>query len=173
MESFLNSGDFKKALEAADNILLISPDNEMALFLRSQLLLLFRKLRDADKTINRVIELYPQNHHAYLSKAVITVLYTYDIKSAIFYIDKGLLLKQDCYELIIAKAQMLYWLKDPAYNLWIEQASGIDSVRTENFLKKYWIEKLPTPISHITSEIRALYQTLMFLASQQGYGGWK
>ncbi len=173
MELFLSSGDFKKALEAVNSILEISPDDEMAMFLRVQILLLFRKLRDADKSVNRLIELYPKNHHAYLSKAVVTVLYTQDIKAAVAYIDKGLLLKQDCFELIIAKAQMLYWQSDPSYNIWIDRASGINPVRTENFLKKYWIEKLPIPVSHITAEIRALYQTLMFLASQQGYGGWK
>lgn len=171
--SLIESGDFKNALLVLEQLLEKSPGNLQAMLLKVQILLFFRKLRDADKTASRVIELYSGDHHVYLAKAMSTLLYTNDIKGAIQYLDKGLKLKQDCIELVLAKAQMLYLINDPAYNSWILQASEIDPSRTDTFLKKYWIEKLPEPPSNTGAELHGLVQTLMFLASQQAFGGWK
>jgi len=171
--SLIEYGDFKKSLLVLDEILQIAPNDERALLLKVQILLFFRKLRDADKTASMVIGLYPKDHHVYLAKAISTFLYTNNIREAISYLDKGLELKSDCFELIITKAQMLYWLNDASYNAWIQQASQIDSSRTAMFLKKYWIDELMVPPSHIGAQFHGLVQSLMFLASQQSFGGWK
>lgn len=171
--ALIESGDFKKALIVLDEVLQIAPNDERALLLKVQILLFFRKLRDADKTASVVIELYPKDHHVYLAKAISTFLYTNNISEAISYLNKGLELKSDCFELVIAKAQMLYWLNDASYNAWIQQASQIDSSRTDMFLKKYWIEERMIPPSHIGAQFYGLVQSMMFLASQQSFGGWK
>ncbi|VVB60364.1 Uncharacterised protein [uncultured archaeon] len=173
LDSYIEADNYEKALDTIHSILQITPDDEKTLLLKVQLLLISRKLRDADKTIDRVLELYPKNHHAYLTKAIVTALYTSDIKEAVSFIDRGLEIKQDCFELLIAKAQMLYWLGDVSYNAWIGRASRIDSERAEKFLVKYWVQKPPTPVSEKTMQVAGLIQKLMFIISQQKYGGWK
>ncbi len=173
LDSHIEAEDYKKALDTIHAILKITPNDEKILLLKVQLLLLSRKLRDADKTIDRVLELYPGNHHAYLIKAIVTALYTSNIREAVSFIDKGLAIKQDCFELLIAKAQMLYWLGDASYNAWIGRASQVDSKRAEKFLEKYWVQKLPASVSDTTVQIAGLLQKLMFIVSQQKYGGWK
>ena len=172
-EAHAESRNYVKALEAVEEILKIAPNDEKTLLFKVQILLMLGKLRDADKTINLVVKLYPGNCYAHLTKAIVTALYTTNIPEAISHVDRGLEINPGCFELIIAKAQMLYWIQEPSYNLWIQQASRIDSVRTDNFLKKYWIEKPPTPLAHITAQINGLIQNLMFVISQQQYGGWK
>ena len=77
------------------------------------------------------------------------------------------------YPSVLAKAQILYLMNDSAYNAWVLQASEIDPSRTDMFLKKYWIESLPEPPSQAGAQIHGLMKTLMFLASQQAFGGWK
>ncbi|MBU4246264.1 MAG: tetratricopeptide repeat protein [Nanoarchaeota archaeon] len=169
----ISTGDFKKALLVLEQALEIAPNDLRALLLKVQILLLLRKLRDADKTTSLIMELYPGDHHVYLAKAISTLFYTTNMAESLKYINKGLEIRSDCIELVLAKAQILYLMKDPTYNAWVLQASEIDASRTDTFLKKYWIEHFPEPPSHTGAEIHGLLQTLMFLASQQSFGGWK
>lgn len=169
IKKLLEEQKYKPALELLEKILRIAPHDEGALLAKAQILMLSRKLRDADKTIDFVLELHPKNHYAYLSKAMITVLYTSKISEAIKYLDKGLELHPDCFELIIAKGQMIYWLGDKRYNLWIARASIINSEQAQKFLKKYWVESLPAPASYPAFRLYGLISQFLFAISQQKY----
>lgn len=171
IKKHISSGKYKEALDSINRLLEILPDDHGALMAKVQLLVYFKKLRDADKLIDRVIEKYPRDPYAYLSRAIITVLYSSNIKEAISHLDAGIDACPDCFELLVAKAQMLYWLGDSSYNLWIERAERLDKARAEKFLQKYWVENLPVPASYPIMQLHGLISNILFLISQQGYDG--
>jgi len=129
IKEHISRGNYADALKSLDAFLEIMPGDHEALITKVQLLVFFNKLRDADKLIDKVIEKFPKDPYAHLTKAIITVLYASDIKAALGHLDKGIDTCPECFELLVAKAQMLYWLGDSSYNLWIGRAERLDKER--------------------------------------------
>lgn len=167
----ISRANYSGALKSLDAFLEILPEDHEALITKVQLLIYFNKLRDADKLIGKVIEKFPRDPYAYLTKAIITVLYASNIKEALSHLDKGIDACPECFELLVAKAQMLYWLGDSSYNLWIERAERLNPVRARKFLEKYWVDKLPVPASYPLAQLHGLISNILFLISQQKYNG--
>jgi tetratricopeptide (TPR) repeat protein len=141
-ELAINGQDWEVAVELADEILLLAPENEDAMLIKAEALTHLDRVMESDILLDRVLERNPRCVMAYVL-SVFNSMAVMDLQEALRFANKGLGIDPEDFDLVMSKAQLLYWLGDPEYKSWIEEARRINRDRTDDFMAFHWIEEVP------------------------------
>jgi tetratricopeptide (TPR) repeat protein len=134
--------EWAAAAKLAEGILTLDPENEDALLIKAEALTHLDRVMDSDIILDGVLERNPGSVTAHIL-SVFNSMAVMDLGKALEYADRGLEIAPEEFDLVMSKAQLLYWLGDPEYKLWIERAQGIDWDRTLEFMEFHWIKEVP------------------------------
>ena len=130
-------GKVERAIKYADKVLEIE-DNIDAMTIKAEALTRLGKVQESEKIIDEVLKRQPDNMEAIQTKFM-NCVWSFNLKEALLWADEGLKIDPENFDLIIGKANVMYWIGDDYFCDYIERAREIDEERTENFLRNHWI----------------------------------
>jgi len=137
MEALLNE-DLQTAIKLANKVLK-SGFNVDAALIKAEALTKLSKYSESDKIVERVLaESEGEDEIMAYIIGCINKAFTFRFKEALEWADKGLKIEED-FDLLITRANVMYWLGDDYFCDYVEKAKEIDDERTDRFLREYWI----------------------------------
>lgn len=137
MDALVNE-NFEKAIKLADKVLKRGFNVDAAL-IKAEALTKLGRYFESDEIIERVLDEAKDDKKimAYVLGCLNRAL-TFRFREALEWADKGLEIEEN-FDLLITKANVMYWLGDDYFCDYIERARKIDDERTDEFLRFYWI----------------------------------
>ena len=137
MEALLNE-DLHTAIKLANKVLRRGFDINAAL-IKAEALTKLGRYFESDEIVEKVLA-QAEGEEKLMAYAIgcMNKAFTFRFKEALEWADRGLEIKED-FDLLITKANVMYWLGDDYFCDYIEKARKIDDERTDRFLREYWI----------------------------------
>jgi len=137
MEALLHE-DFQTAIKLASKVLKRVFDVDAAL-IKAEALTKLGRYFESDEIIEKVLAEAEGEERvmAYVIGCMNRML-TFRFKEALKWADRGLEIEEN-FDLLISKANIMYWIGDDYFCDYIERARKIDDERTDRFLREYWI----------------------------------
>ena len=135
MEALLNE-DLHTAIKLANKVLKRGFNVDAAL-IKAEALTKLGRYFESDDIVERVLAEGEDDVMAYVIGCM-NKAFTFRFKEALKWADRGLEIEEN-FDLLITKANVMYWLGDDCFCDYIERARKIDDERTDRFLRTYWI----------------------------------
>jgi len=133
-------GKYKEALELADKILEMLPDEEEALLLKAEILPAIDKKKEAEEILEKVSKKHGKSGSWHFHRASLYFWHG-NLSKALESIKEAMKKDQDNFDVLMSYANYLYLAKDDSYSEYLEKARKLDPKRTKRFEKKYWISQ--------------------------------
>ncbi len=127
--------DEKKAIKICDKILREHPENRDALLIKAGSLHFLGKDKESHTIITKIIKRWPKHWEAYYLMGLL--FFNTNENMAIENLARSIELEKT-FDNVIASAQLLYFLRDESYKVFLKEAKNIDPPRYKNYMKKYW-----------------------------------
>ncbi len=124
-----------KALKICNKILKEEPENRDALLVKAGSLSCINKEKEAYNLINKIIKKWPNHWEAYYLMGLLLFNTNEDLAMENFI--KSIKLEKN-FNNTIAMAQLAYFLHQPNYEKYLEDAKEIDYKRYKNYIANYW-----------------------------------
>ncbi len=137
-----------EAMRMIDEALALDLKNEMALYIKSDMLMDEKKYAEASGFVGRLLEAEPQNAKAHAFKANIFVYESKGsdrgrLKEALSHSEKAYHFDDNDFDVAATHAQLLYWFGDEKYKECVGKMRKIDWKRAERFMQEYWVWEMP------------------------------
>ncbi|MBI4146798.1 tetratricopeptide repeat protein [Candidatus Woesearchaeota archaeon] len=159
--SLMDKRKYSKAIPLLQKVLNIIPEDEEALSLIIEAHVALGQSKEAQEYSARLMDINPENPEFLLSIVHQHILKE-EYDAALKKVDVVLKMAPDWFDPVIMKAQLHYWL-GKEYQSLIDIARRIDKKRTDNFMKKFWIEEIPPchPLAQLNDTLEKVNEFML------------
>ena len=152
---------YAEAIKILKNALGIMPECEEVLSLIVEAYTAIGNNKEAQKYLKKFQQVNAENP-GFLLSSVHQHILKEEYDDALRETDAVLKVAPDWFDAIITKAQLHYWL-GKEYQSFIDMAGRIDKKRTDNFMKKLWIEEIPNchPLARLGDALEKVNELML------------